>query len=162
MSLELSTLRMEYDERGRSEVKTVTDAQGRYRIEFAPASLGNNFFLFFYDVTGFDRVKYRRPEPWTSPSACVATRQWWSTAVLQFEPSWAEVMRQIARFGAESDRGRILRRQACRTSGTFPAVPAPDAEVWWYYADGVNYWFVGDRLTRATQFPPIQRTAPPR
>ncbi|HSC71179.1 MAG TPA: carboxypeptidase-like regulatory domain-containing protein, partial [Candidatus Methylomirabilis sp.] len=60
-NLDLVTQRLEYEERGRQEVKANTDAEGRYRIEFVPATIGNNFFMFFYDKTGFDRVKFRQP-----------------------------------------------------------------------------------------------------
>lgn len=159
-SLKLSALRLEYDERGRREVRTVTDAQGRFRIEFAPASLGNNFFLFFYDVTGFDRVKYRRPEPLDITERLGRDQAVVVNRVLQFEPSWAEVARQIAYFGAESDRSRLLRQHGLPDKRDVPAGSGAEPEVWWYYADGVNYWFVGDRLTRASQFAPMPRPAP--
>jgi len=161
-SLKLSALRLEYDERGRRDVRTVTDAEGRYRIEFAPASLGNNFFLFFYDVTGFDRVKYRRPEPLDVTDRLKRDQAVVVNHVLQFEPSWAEVTRQITHFGAESDRSRILRQHGLPDKREMPAGSGAEPEVWWYYADGVNYWFVGDRLTRTSQFPPMPRPAPPR
>lgn len=158
-SLKLSALRLEYDERGRREVRTATDAQGRFRIEFAPADLGNNFFLFFYDVTGFDWVKYRRSEP-VDITERLRDRTVVVDRVLQFNPSWAEVARQVAYFGAESDRSRILRRHGLPDKRDAPAGAGAEAEVWWYYADGVNYSFVGERLTRTSQFPPTQRPAP--
>jgi len=160
-SLKLSTLRLEYDERGRREVRTVTDAQGRFRIEFAPADLGNNFFLFFYDVTGFDRIKYRRPEPLDITERLSRDQAVAVNHILQFEPSWAEVARQMAHFGAESDRSRILRQHGLPDKRDVPAGSGAEPEVWWYYADGVNYWFVGDRLTRTSQFPPMPRPASP-
>jgi hypothetical protein len=153
--LDLAPLRMEYDELGRQEVRTVTDAQGRFRVEFVPASVGNNFFLFFYDATGFDRVKYRRPEPLditerlrTQPTVVV-------NHALQTQSSWPEIRRQIAYFGAESDRGQILRKHGLPDKRDVPPGAGEDPEVWWYYADGVNYWFVGEHLTRASQFPPM-------
>ena len=62
-TLEWMTQRLEYEERGRQEVKAITDAEGRYRIEFVPVAAGNNFYLFFHDKTGFDRVKYRQADP---------------------------------------------------------------------------------------------------
>ena len=61
-SLDLSILRMRYEERGRQDVKAFTNAEGRYRIEFMPAKIGNDFTLFFYDAVGFDWVKYRPSE----------------------------------------------------------------------------------------------------
>ena len=161
-SLKLSAVRLEYDERGRREVRAATDADGRFRMEFAPASLGNNFFLFFYDVTGFDRIKYRRPEPLDITDRLSRDRAVVVNHVLQFEPSWAEVARQIARFGAESDRGRVLRQHGLPDKRDAPAGSGAEPEVWWYYADGVNYWFVGDRLTRTGQFPPMPQSVPSR
>lgn len=157
--LGLAAVRMEYDELGRREVRTVTGADGRYRFEFVPVAVGNNFYIFFYDTTGFDRVKYRRPEPLDITERL----QWNETLVvnhiLQFHPSWAEVTRQIAYFGAESDRGRILRRHGLPDKREMPPGAGTDAEGWWYFADGVTYWFVGPQLTRTSQFPPM--TAPP-
>lgn len=159
-ALTLSPLRLAYDERGRREVRTATDAQGRFRLEFAPADLGNNFFLFFYDVTGFDRVKYRRSEPLDITERLRRDRSVVVDPILQFDPSWAEVSRQMAYFGPESDRSQILRQHGLPDKREAPAGAGAEAEVWWYYADGVNYWFIGDRLTRTSQFPPTQRPAP--
>lgn len=156
-SLELSTLRLEYDERGRREVRTATDAQGRFRIEFAPADLGNNFYLFFYDATGFDRIKYRRPEPLDITERLTRGPTVTVNHVLQFDPSWAEVARQMAHFGPQSDRSRILRQHGLPDKRDVPTGSGGEPEVWWYYADGVNYWFVGDRLARSSQFPPMPR-----
>jgi len=160
-SLDLSAMRMEYDERGRRDVRSATDAQGRYRMELVPASVGNNFFLFFYDAMGFDRVKYRRPEPLDVTDHLRRDRTVVINQILQFHPSWPEVARQIAFFGADSDRARVLRQHGLPEKREAPAGSADDPEVWWYYADGVSYWFVGDRLTRAHQFSPmLQPTTP--
>lgn len=159
-SLTLLPLHLEYDERGRREVRTATDAQGRFRMEFTPADLGNNFFLFFYDVTGFDRVKYRRSEPLDITERLRRDEPVVVDHVLRFDPSWAEVSRQVAYFGPDSDRSQILRQHGLPDKREAPAGAGAEAEVWWYYADGVNYWFVGDRLTRTSQFPPAQRPAP--
>lgn len=159
-SLDLVASRMEYDERGRKEARTATDSQGQYRIEFAPASLGNNFYLFFYDKTGFDRVKYRQPDPLDITPLLERDRMVTVNQVLQFQPSWTEVQRQIAYYGANSDQGKILRRFGLpdkrETSGTGPEA----ADVWWYYADGVSYWFTGDKLTRTHEFTPIRGAVP--
>jgi len=159
-SLALAARRLEYDEHGRQEARTATDAQGQYRLEFVPASLGNNFYLFFYDQTGFDRVKYRQPEPLDITDLLGGSRTATVNQVLQFQPSWAEVQRQIAYYGAESDRGKILRRYGLpekrETSGTGDSA----LDVWWYYANGVSYWFTGDRLTRTHEFTPIRGVAP--
>lgn len=158
--LDLVTRRMEYEERERQEVRGRTDAEGRYRIELVPAAVGNNFFMFFYDKTGFDRVKYRPPEPLDITQLLDRDRTLIFNQVLRFHPAWTEVERQIAFHGADSEKGRILRRHGLpekrETSGTGDAA----AEVWWYYADGMSYWFTGEKLTRTHEFTPIPGAAP--
>jgi len=158
--LDLVTRRMEYEERERQEVRGRTDAEGRYRIELVPAAVGNNFFIFFYDKTGFDRVKYRPPEPLDITQLLDRDRTLIFNQVLRFHPAWTEVERQIAFHGADSEKGRILRKHGLpekrETSGTGDAA----AEVWWYYADGMSYWFTGEKLTRTHEFTPIPGAAP--
>ncbi len=159
-SLDLVSIHWEYEERGRKEARTTTDAQGRYRIEFVPGNLGNNFYLFFYDKTGFDRVKYRQPEPLDITSLLKRDRTVTVNQVLQFQQSWAEVQRQITYYGADSDRGKILRRFGLPEKRETSGSGAEAADVWWYYTDGVSYWFTGDKLARTDEFTPIQRAAP--
>jgi hypothetical protein len=130
-----------------------------YRLEFVPADLGNNFFLFFYDKTGFDRVKYRSPEPVDLTSRLRGGRVVTVSQVLRFAPTWAEVERQIASYGPDSDRGRILRRHGLPEKREPSGAGGPSIEVWWYYADGVGYWFSDGRLTRTHEFQPISGTA---
>jgi YD repeat-containing protein len=161
-SLDLSAVRMQYDERGRREVQTVTDGQGRYRIEFVPTSLGNNFFLFFYDASGFDRVKYQRPEPLDITERLRRDRTTTINPVLRLHPGWPEVVRQIAFYGAESARGQILRRHGVPEKRETPAGPGDETEAWWFYADGVTYWFSGPTLIRTSTFPSIPGPVPPR
>jgi hypothetical protein len=152
--LDLVTTRMEYQERGRKEIRTTTDAQGRYRLEFVPATLGNNFYLFFYDKTGFDSVKYRRAEPLDITALLDRDRESRLNQVLQFTPAWPEVERQIGFYGKDSERGMILRKFGLpekreQTGG------ADDSQVWWYYTEGVSYWFIGGKLTKTQEFQPI-------
>ena len=152
--------RLHYEESGRQQTRAVTDPQGQYRIEFVPANLGNNFYLFFYDKTGFDGVKYRQPEPLDITPLLGRDRTVVVNQVLQFQPSWPEVQREIAYYGADSDRGQILQRYGLpekrETFGTGDTV----SDVWWYYAQGVSYWFAGDKLTRTHEFTPIPGATP--
>lgn len=158
-SLDLVTTRMEYQERGRNEVRTTTDGQGRYRLEFVPVTLGNNFYLFFYDKAGFDGVKYRRPEPLDITSLLKRDNDIRVNQVLRFAPAWSEVERQIAFYGRDSERGRILRKfglpEKREQAGT-----GDDSQVWWYYTDGVSYWFTGGKLTKTQEFQPIPADTP--
>lgn len=159
-TLDLVTQRLEYEERGRQEVKANTDAEGRYRIEFVPASIGNNLFIFFYDKTGFDRVKYRQPEPLDITELLRRDRTLIVNQVLRFQPAWTEVERQIVFYRPESERGQILRKHGLPDKREGSRTPEGDSEVWWYYADGVSYWFTGEKLTRTHEFTPIPGAIP--
>jgi hypothetical protein len=146
-------MRFAYNTAGRQEARATTDADGRYRIDFAPANLGNNFFLFFYDRVGFDRVKYKRPLPQDITEMVERERAPMVNQVLEFTVTWPEVQRQIAFYGAETDRGRILRTHGLPEKREQPA-GAPDQAVWWYSGDGVSYRFSGNTLTNTTRFTP--------
>jgi hypothetical protein len=146
-------MRLAYNTAGRQEARAMTDADGRYRIEFVPANLGNNFFLFFYDQVGFDRVKFKAPLPQDITEMVERERAPMVNQVLEFTVTWPEVQRQIAFYGAETDRGRILRAHGLPEKREQP-VGAPDQDVWWYYGDGVSYRFSGNTLTSTTQLTP--------
>jgi hypothetical protein len=159
-SLELNAARLEYEERGRKELRAVTDSEGRYRLEFIPEALGNNLFLFFYDKTGFDRVRYRRPEPLDITPLIDRDRRITLNQVLQYHPAWPEVQRQIAFYGSDSDRARILRKHGLPERRETSRTGATETEAWWYYADGVSYWFSADKLIRTHEFQPIPGARP--
>jgi hypothetical protein len=153
-TLALDTIRMEYVERGRQQVGVTTDAEGRYRLEFMPAELGNNFLLFFYAQTGFDRVQYRAPEALEITPLLERERELLVNRVLQYEPAWPEIRRQMAFFGPESDRSRVLRRHGVAEKRETRTDQGRSYEVWHYDADGVRYWFDGDRLARTERVAP--------
>jgi hypothetical protein len=159
-TLALDTIRMEYTERGRQQVGVTTDAEGRYRLEFRPAELGNNFLLFFYAQSGFDRVQYKAPEALEITALLERERELLVNRVLQYEPAWPEIRRQMAFFGPESDRSRVLRRHGVAEKRETRSGPDGEQEVWHYAADGARYWFAGDRLVRTETFQPIP-PAPP-
>ncbi|HSD52341.1 MAG TPA: carboxypeptidase-like regulatory domain-containing protein [Candidatus Methylomirabilis sp.] len=161
-NLDLVTQRLEYEERGRQEVKANTDAEGRYRIEFVPATIGNNFFMFFYDKTGFDRVKFRQPASLDITDLLGRDRILIVNQVLRFQSGWTEVERQIAFYGSDTERGQILRKHGLPDKREGSRTAEGNSEVWWYYADGVSYWFTGEKLTRTHEFTPIPGAVPAR
>ncbi len=147
-------MRLAYEASGRQEAHGKTDADGRYRIEFVPANLGNNFYLFFYDQTGFDRVRYKTPAPQDITKLVETERAPVINQVLEDNVTWPEVQRQIAFYGPQTERGRILRTHGLPDKREQPAGGGGDQELWWYYADGVSYRFTGTSLTATTRFTP--------
>jgi len=151
---------MEYLERGRRELSTLTDREGRYRLEFVPQEYGNNFFLFFDGASGFDRVRYAPPESVELTERLKGVREIEVSRALSAHPAWPEVERQIAYYGRASDRGTILLRHGLPEKREPSRSGDESAEVWWYYADGVSYWFRGEKLERTHPFPPIRGVRP--
>lgn len=147
-------MRLAYETAGRQEARGITDADGRYRVEFVPARLGNNFYLFFYDQVGFDRVKYKTPEPQDVTGLVERERAPIVNQVLEYNLTWPEVQRQMAFYGADSDRAKILRKHGLPDKREQPAGAGPNEEVWLYSADGVSYRFTGNVLTSTTRLPP--------
>jgi hypothetical protein len=152
-TLDLVTIELAYQERGRRRVDTTTDAEGNYRLVFVPAELGNNFHLFFYAETGFDGVQYRRPEPLELTELLRRHATLSVNQVLQFHPAWPEVRRQIAFYGDGSEHGRVLRLHGLPDGREHRPGPDGALEVWSYAAAGVRYWFDGERLTRTERIP---------
>ena len=154
--LELAMPEMAYVERGRREVRGVTDAAGRYRIEFDAGILGNNFFLFFHDEQGFDRVRFAQPDPVEITERLKASRELRISMVLRPNPAWPEVERQMAYYGPATDRGKILRRHGLPGRRETARVGEEALDVWWYPEDGVSYSFSQDRLVSTQNFPPVR------
>jgi hypothetical protein len=71
------------------------------------------------------------------------------------------VERQIAFYGRDSEQGRILRKFGLPDKRE-QVGGGGDSQVWWYYTDGVSYWFTGGKLTKTQEFQPIPAGTPKR
>jgi hypothetical protein len=57
-------------------------------------------------------------------------------------------------FGAQSNRGRILRSLGLpERRETFSDLPG--RENWWYYAKGICYQFLSDELLKVRRYDPV-------
>lgn len=156
--LELTT-KLDYAELDRRELTVLTANDGTYRVEFIPAELGNNLYLFFYAEGGFDSVRFMRPEGFDITSRLREARELKLDQVLLDHPQWGEVQRKIAQFGADSVRGKIL-RQLGLPERIDRVVGDPATETWWYYAKGISYRFAGAAIEGSYTFQPIQGVPP--
>ncbi|WP_337290534.1 carboxypeptidase-like regulatory domain-containing protein [Candidatus Methylomirabilis sp.] len=153
------TTKFDYTELDRRELRVLTADDGRYRAEFIPDELGNNLYLFFYAEKGFDGVRFQRPDGIDITKRLKESRELRLDQVLLDHPQWKEVQRQIAQFGADSAKGKILRQLGLPeridrgTSDQF-------AETWWYYKKGISYRFVGSAVEGSYTFQPIQGVLP--
>lgn len=153
-------MKFDYKELDRRQLKVLTDHEGRYKIEFSPRSLGNNFYLFFYAEEGFDGVRFLKPE---SIDVTGRLNEKWELTfdqVLLDHPKWKEVQQKIATYGADSMRGKVL-RQVGLPERIERGVGDPPAETWWYYSKGISYRFAGPAIEGSYTFAPIRGVLPP-
>ncbi|MFN3476342.1 MAG: carboxypeptidase-like regulatory domain-containing protein [Candidatus Methylomirabilales bacterium] len=146
-------IRLQYQELGRKELRTLTDEDGRYRFEFVPAEVGNHFVLFFYDREGFDSVKFQKPDPLDVTKRLKTEAVVTIDQILRPHPNWGEVERLINTYGPNSDRGKILRQLGLPERRE----AAGKVETWWYYSKGQSFRFSDGSLEGTFQFEPIQQ-----
>jgi len=153
------TTKFDYAELDRRGLKVLTADDGWYRAEFIPSELGNNLYLFFYAEKGFDGVRFQKPEGIDITKRLKEGRELRLDQALLDHLQWKEVQRQIAQFGADSMKGKVLRQLGLperidRRAGDQPA------ETWWYYSKGISYRFAGSTLEGSHTFPPIRGVLP--
>jgi hypothetical protein len=153
-------MKLEYQELDRRQLKVFTDREGRFKLEFVPEQLGNNFHLFFYAEEGFDGVRYQKPDSIDVTDRLKEGRELKFDQVLLDHPQWKEVQKQIALYGVDSMRGKVL-RQLGLPERIDRGVGDQPAETWWYYAKGISYRFSGPAIEGSYTFKPIRGVLPP-
>jgi hypothetical protein len=153
-------MKFDYKEMDRRQLKVFTDREGRFKLEFVPEQLGNNFYLFFYAEEGFDGVRYQKPDSIDLTDRLKEGRELRFDQVLLDHPKWKEVQQQIALYGADSMRGRVL-RQLGLPERIDRGVGDQPAETWWYYTKGISYRFSGPAIEGSYTFKPIRGVLPP-
>jgi len=153
-------LKLEYQELDRRQLKVLTDREGRYRAEFIPEQLGNNLYLFFYAEEGFDAVRFQKPDSIDITSRLGEGKELKFDQMLLDHPKWKEVQQQIALYGADSMRGKVL-RQLGLPERIDRGVGDPPTETWWYYGKGISYRFLGPTIEGSYTFKPIRGVLPP-
>ena len=138
--------------------RTTTDAEGKFELRVQPDPKFDYFYLRFYDPKTFDPVRYAVPADQNITKTFKSKPEVQADAVIRDHPDWAKVSAMVAEYGADSNRGKILRslglperRQSLPESA--------GRENWWYYAKGLCYQLQGDQVLRKRTFDPV---LPPR
>jgi hypothetical protein len=135
-----------------------TDAEGRYELKVSPDPKFDYFYLRFYDPKSFDPVRYSVPADVDITKTFKTRPEVTVDAVIQDHPDWAKVSDMLGQLGADSNRGKILRRLGLpERRQTF--ADSPGRENWWYYAKGLCYQLQGDQVLNLRKFDPV---LPPR
>ena len=135
-----------------------TDAEGRFELQVTRDPRFDYFYLRFYDPKTFDVVRYAVPADVDITKTFKTKPEVGVDPVIQDHPDWSKVNAMLNDFGAQSNRGRILRSLGLpERRQTFP--DAPGREMWWYYAKGLCYQLQGDQIQNIRNFDPV---LPPR
>lgn len=146
----------ELKELKRQEQRALTDDKGRYRFDFKPEEMGNNFLLFFYDRQGFDSVQYQKPEPLDITKKLKDEQEIQVNQVILFHRDWPEVQRLIKEYGPDTERGKIIRQYGLPERKERFKSAEIESETWWYYTKGVSYKFVDGELKSTYEFAPLK------
>jgi len=138
--------------------RTQTDSQGQFELKIAPDPKFDYFYLRFYDPKTFDPVRYSVPADVNITKTFKTKPELEVDSVILDHPDWSKVEALLAEFGAQSNRGKILRSLGLpERRQTFSDVPGKES--WWYYAKGLCYQLQGDQVLNIRNFDPV---LPPR
>jgi hypothetical protein len=139
--------------------RSLTDAQGFYEIRAADDGSFSSYFLRFHDPQTFDAVRYVPPPDEDITRRFRRGRPLVENRVAREQRDWPKVQEEIARVGADSVRGRLLRRLGLPERVERPEPARPEREEWWYYRRGIVYQFDGSEAAGERRFDPVP--APP-
>ncbi|MCI0407590.1 MAG: carboxypeptidase-like regulatory domain-containing protein [Acidobacteria bacterium] len=138
--------------------RTQTDPQGRFELKVARDPQFDYFYLRFYDPKTFDPVRYSVPADVDITKTLKTKPELEVDSVILNHPDWSKVESLLSEFGAQSNRGKILRSLGLpERRQTF--ADSPGKESWWYYAKGLCYQLQGDQVLKIRNFDPV---LPPR
>lgn len=143
-------------------IETSTDSKGLYEIVALIDPYYNRYLLSFYNENQFDSILYAIPPNEDVSSAVFkeGIAEITINKTLKYNPQWPEIKTRIEEFGANSDRGRILRLKGIPDKvENFVLKKEGKGELWWYYSKGYCYRFLQEKLDKLFNFTPI---SPPR
>jgi len=135
------------------EISTRTDSKGLFEIIWLEDSSFNNFYLRFYREEEFDEVLYQKPQDVDITQSIKLSKTIKVDPVLKFNTKWEEIKAEVDKLGADSDKGRILRRRGIPDKKErFRGKKFKNMQIWWYYSKGICYRFKGSNLDKVFRF----------
>lgn len=136
-----------------------TDAQGKYTLQ---VNLDPNWSDFVLRVasSNLDTFKYTIPK---EKLLTDAIRNSISTGVfsitvnwnIESRPNYKSELDEIARYGEDTDKGRLIRVRGIASKITrFNLQNGDKGEIWFYFKDGIAVRFVGEKRDKDFYFAP--------
>ena len=136
------------------EGRVETGPDGTFELRLVPDPKYDYFYLRFYDPKTFDPVHYQVPGDVDITRRLKQNLEVVIQEVIRLHPEWPRVQELVAEFGADSNRGKILRALGLpERRETLSG--APGRENWWYYAKGICYQLLSDDILRVRRYDPV-------
>lgn len=137
---------------------TATDEQGKYYFTWKLDDYYNRFYLNYIAEGKFDDVKFLAPpEPVIDASKSVGKeKNFEHRLVIQYHPAWTKLLKLIEVYGADSDKGKVLRFNGFFEKETEEEIAGEKLTFWWYYSRGKSFKFSGEKLLREYKFQPLE------
>ena len=154
--LDISTFKTTVKER--KVFSTVTDEQGKYYFTWKLDDYYNRFYLNYISEGKFDDVKFLAPgEPVIDASKSVGKeKNFEHKLVIHYQPEWTKLLKLIDVYGANSDKGKVLRANGFFEKETEEEIAGEKHTFWWYYARGKSFKFSGEKLIKEYKFQPLE------
>lgn len=154
--IDISTFKSSTKER--KVFTTETDADGKYFFTWTLDDYYNRFYINYITVGKFDDVQFLPPqEPVVDVSKYIGKgKNYEDKLVIFYNPSWDKLLKLIEVFGADSDKGKILRSYGFFEKETEETITGEKYVFWWYYAKGKSFKFSGEKLIKEYKFQPLE------
>jgi hypothetical protein len=166
-SIELTYIKLVVEEDGTpsstdGRLVVQTDEEGYYSFKF---NLDPDWtdFLLRVGTLSIDSFRYALPN---ERSVTDAIRNAISNGVFKLEvnwvinsrPNWQSELEEIQKYGAESDKGKLIRLRGMPAQiKPFTLPDGRRGEIWFYYADGMAIRFVENKRDKDFHFKPRPR-----
>jgi hypothetical protein len=154
--LDISTFKTTVKDR--KVFSTPTDEQGKYYFTWKLDDYYNRFYLNYISEGKFDDVKFLAPpEPLIDASKYVGKeKNFEHKLVIQYHPAWTKLLKLIEVYGADSDKGKVLRYNGFFEKETEEEIAGEKHIFWWYYSRGKSFKFSGEKLIKEYKFQPLE------
>jgi hypothetical protein len=153
----LSLRSMKTTDQNVEEIRATTDEHGLFELSFSLDPRFKYYYLRFYDLASFDKVRFRMPDDLEITRKARSGRPVQATVILKPQPDWPQVKALIDQFGPASHCGQILRSLGLPTRRT----PEENGhELWTYERDGVAYLVDGAKVLETRHLAPTTAAAP--
>jgi len=136
--------------------RAMTDENGYYEVDVPRDRSFDNYYLRYHDPASFDSVRFRIPDDREITLDLKAGEPLRLDVKVEYAPGWDAVSKRLEAVGGEaSPQGRILRSLGIPEKEARGVGPDGPRDEWWYYSQGVVYFFRDGEASGYRRFEPV-------